>query len=387
MKGDTIIMISQRLRFSVIFFSILLLSACAVGAVDFGGNWNKLHDILTDTLTLMDEQKTLPEKSWIPFKKDQTDVREKINALMDDAVGILNISEASEIKADIGKHRRTITELHRRVSELHTRKMMAPRDVEKWKIWESDVADYEKKIEAINRRISENEAAVDRLKDTLIEKVREIGIELDPDQADTLIYGVTGDDDIEMISVFDNIKVITGKLKTLTADSGENVETARRYYGMHTVLLKTLLFLQQTYIDRVDTNYLVSLKSLESENRDLMENTRSLIRTSGGTHKKIYRTNLAAQQLTDRTITLYMRHLKSNRKRIDASKARIEKEYRIAENTYRTVSAAYALIELMQNADRFFNSLSALQIPDLLTFENREMKAEFKKLSSRLAAE
>jgi hypothetical protein len=69
---------------------------------------------------------------------------------------------------------------------------------------------------------------------------------------------------------------------------------------------------------------------------------------------------------------------------MNRSREKIFKEYQAAENTYLTVSTAYALIAMMREADNLYDSINELQIPDLLTFDNTAMKAEFKKLSGRM---
>jgi hypothetical protein len=153
---------------------------------------------------------------------------------------------------------------------------------------------------------------------------------------------------------------------------------------MHVVLLKTLLFLQGTYIERIEKDHLPALQSIAEENQALMAQTEALLEDCAPQHREQYIANLEAQRLTDKTADLYMRYLRGNRERVETSRSKILKEYQVAENTYHTVSTAYALIAVMRSADRFFNALSALQTPDLLTFDNREMREEFRKLTSKM---
>ncbi len=349
--------------------------------------WDRLHSELEKALELINTQRKAPDSSWIPFKTDKASIEDDIEGLLDEAISVLNVSDLSRIKGQIREAQTQIRKFRKRISRLQTQKLMAPEEVADWKVWKKDVADYETRIADYRKAIADNEARIETLKAEFIEKVATTGVKLDPDQIDTLIYSITGDDDVEMISVFNNVKLLTTKLKDLTRDSRENIETARRYYGMHVVLLKTLLYLQGTYIARIDSDYLPALQAIESDNAELMENTKDLLADSEPRHRGQYEANLAAQELTDKTVKLYMRYLAANRERVIASRSQIEREYEIAENTYHTVSTAYALIEVMRTADQFFDSLSALQVPDLLTFDNREMKEEFKKLTSKMAEE
>jgi len=102
-------------------------------------------------------------------------------------------------------------------------------------------------------------------------------------------------------------------------------------------------------------------------------------------HRGVYKANLHAQELTEKTAMLYGKYLRKNRDRIKRSESEIEKEYRVAENTYDTVSTAYTLASMMKKSDSFYRALAPLQIPDLLKFKNKEMKMEFQKLTQKMS--
>ena len=236
----------------IITACIIAATASAESANSITDHWGKLHAKLNDTLTFLAEKQTLPESTWNPFEEDKHSLDKKINALLDEAVKILNISDLSTIKQQINECQTDITAYKDIIAELRTKKMMAPKDTATWKIWKNDVEDYENKIDVYTENISAQEQAIAELKIRLKEQFSKQGIILDSEQLDTLIYSVTGDDDIEIISVYNNIKTITAKLRDLTAESGENIETAKRYYGMHALLLKILINLQQSYVERCE---------------------------------------------------------------------------------------------------------------------------------------
>ncbi len=118
-----------------------------------------------------------------------------------------------------------------------------------------------------------------------------------------------------------------------------------------------------------------------------MQTTHSLLNASEPQHQKMYKANLEAQQLTNQAVGLYRQYLTKNKNRMKQAVNKIYKEYQVAENTYLTVSTAYALIAMMREADNLYNSISELQVPDLLVFDNNALKAEFKKLSDTMGTE
>jgi len=365
---------------------LYITSVNASFAATINDKWNKLHSLLDATLVNLDEQRKLPDSTWIPLKKNKKTVQKKIDSLIDEAISILNISDLSETKSKITEILEAIKEYQSTISQLQTEKMMAPKDVEDWKLWKKDEKDFEEMIESYEKKIVKKENEIEGLKIDFQEKIRRIGIDLDSDQVDMLVYSVTGDDDVKIISVFNNVKIITNKLKELSVTSNENIESARRYYGMHTVLLKVLLHLQESYNNKVEDEYLPKLDKISRDNKKLTQETKRLLKDSDKQYRSLYKSNLEAQELTEKTISFYKKHLIKNAKRMTKSRNKSEKEYRIAENTYNTVSTAYSLITLMRNTDKFFNSLNDLQIPNLLKFENNEMKEEFKKLSAEINA-
>lgn len=372
--------------FAVLFFILYIFFASSLSASSINDKWDKLHSLLDTTLVKLDEQRELPNSTWRPLKKDKKKVQKGIDGLLDEAIEILNISDLSETKNNISNYQDQIKEYQAIISQLETEKMMAPKDIPSWKLWKKDVEDFEEMIQSYEKRIIKKEGEIEKSKIEFQQKIRQIGIELDSDQVDMLLYSVTGDDDVKIISVFNNVKVITNKLKELSIKSNENLESARRYYGMHTVLLKVLLHLQDSYNDKVENEYLPKLEKISRDNKNLTQETRQLLKESGEQYSHLYKSNLEAQELTEKTISFYKNHLIKNVIRMNESRKKSEKEYKIAENTYNTVSTAYSLVTLMRNTDNFFNSLNDLQIPELLKFENNEMKDEFKKLSAKINA-
>ena len=374
----------KKLLPAVLFF-LACLPAPGLCSTTLSDRWGEIHDNLESILELIDDRKDAPDWSLIPFRQTQKTIRGDMEDLIDEVISHLGVTDFSELKQDINECRGRITSLNKKIATLKAERLLAPESVSSWKIFTKDMEDYDEDIRDYEEKVRANEAAIAENKSILLDKLHESGIDIDQEQLDVLVFSVTGDDDLELISVFHNVKIITGKLRDLTFESNENIDTAKKYYGMHTVLLKILLVLQGHYLDKVETAYLPTIDSIIQENRELMARTRELLGSAPAEHKPMYRANLEAQQLTDKTAELYKRYLRSNMKRVGASIASIQKEYQVAENTYNTVNTAYALISVMAASDQFFQALSELQVPDLLRFENADMRNEFMKLTQVLS--
>jgi hypothetical protein len=346
-------------------------------------NWEKIVSKVNDILVLAKEKENAPSSTW--FGNDKDDIAEDMNNLLDETIGLLNVSGAIEIKKEIKEKQGNIQLLNAEITELNSKKLMAPTNKEDWKVWQTTTSEYESKIIECKNKKQENENRISELKQQILDSLRNIGINATKDEIDTLVYSITGDDDVELITVFNNIKAITIKLKNMIIESGENIETAKRYYGIHLILLKVLLRLQGHYLDNVQYKYIPKIDSIILENDKLINETQKLMLSASQAHKDIYNSNLRAQELTADTAKLYKKFLAMNKARILRSQEQIFREYEVAKNTYDTVSTAHGLIILMRKTDSFYNSLVSLQVPELINFKNDEMKNEFQKLTSQMA--
>ena len=57
-------------------------------------------------------------------------------------------------------------------------------------------------------------------------------------------------------SIFDNAKRFAAELERLTNETGEDLEAAKKYYGVYLMLLKTVSRLQEKFVENVDNEYL-----------------------------------------------------------------------------------------------------------------------------------
>ncbi|WP_432735888.1 hypothetical protein [Maridesulfovibrio sp. FT414] len=369
-------------RFVLVFVLVLMVASPASAALE--DLWGDVHPLLHNAVAALDKRVDVPDSDWNPLKDDKKSLDRQINKLLDECIEVLGISEMSETKLAIQDLQDDSRRCSEKIAELKTARLAAPRTVEKWEVWKKDAASIDAEIADLEQRRKDNEQRVEKLIDQLLEDMRRIGMKVDREQVETLVYSVTGADDIQLMSVFNNVKLITVELQRLTSEANENIEMAKRYYGMHTLLLRILLNLYQHYEDRITDVYMVRIGEIIKKQQDLIKKTQSMIETEPAKYTMIYKTNLIAQGLTVRTARLYGDYLEKNRRRIAKLKAGVQDEYNVALNTYETVQGAHSLISLMRNANNMLDRLSELQTPELIVFQNTEMKNEFKKLTGMI---
>jgi hypothetical protein len=340
--------------------------------------WQEITPKLDEVLVLQDARQALPESAW--FVPDQSSAQTEINQLLNEAADILGMHQTQNIRDRIRDHETEIKQLQTDIEQLQREKIAAPSD----SMWKRTVSGYNKKISKLKTSISQHQEQIEELKQEYRLALNEIGLELSAQQLDFLLTTVVGDQVIEMSIAFDNVKVLTEKLEHLTDESQENIVTARKYYGMYTVLLKILDTLYQQAIDSIDQQYLPKIVDIVEKTESLMDKTQDI--KTNQTGKKIIRANLAAQKLTIKAAKMYQRYLMMQRKDIVKAQTKLQSDLTIANNTYQTVQLSGELAGMMRSGRKLFDKLLNMQIPTLRTYQNHALQSEFSHLTKQLSA-
>ena len=342
--------------------------------------WDQVVPTLDKVLTLEKEQETLPESAW--FSKEKSDNQSEINQLLDESVSILSISHTADTRQRIGALEEKIIELKQKISQYREAQISAPIR----STWKTTVADYDAKIQQLTELINHYHQEIAKLKLQFAEELSDNGLSITPEQLEVLLSSVVGNDIIQSSIVYDNVKQISQQLMTLAIDSGEDIDISQRYYGMYTVLLKTLLHMQQTFVSNIDTKYLPKIEHIRVDVQSLNITTRNLLRGEKDKTRRGYlRANLEAQKLTLQTAKLYKQHLIKQHRKIVVARNKTAVDLQIAQITYKTVRVSGELVNLLRTSQKSFDLLLSLQVPDLLVFKNLQMKQEFDKLTQQLA--
>jgi len=335
--------------------------------------WEQLQSPMDEVLVLKERNRSLPESAW--FGADQESNREAIAALLD---------RSAQILVGDNRHRRRMTEIEiamadnrRAIAELKTKRLAAPSD----SLWRSTVEDLNEEIGEREQVLDEQLRALAGVRSEFAAQLKAQGLAIDAEGLDFLLSTVVGDDVLDMAQAFLQVRRLTGQLETLTAESGEDLPIARRYYGMYTVLLGSLEHMHLQLLDAVDNRYLPQIQSIRERARELRRDTRRLMVEAPS---PVLKANLEAQALTLDAAKRYADYLKDQRRQVAASSERLSRDLAVAENTYETVKVSGDLLALMQDSQRLLTTLFKLQVPPLRSFENLAMKREFNRLTEQL---
>ncbi|WP_143742012.1 hypothetical protein [Thiorhodovibrio frisius] len=345
----------------------------------FADLWSEVLPPIEDTLTLQEAQRDLPEQAW--FARDQRDVEKDINALLDQAVAALSLSPLQNERAEIASIRDEIEKSREKIAEYRRDRVAAPTQ----SMVKRTREDYDQLINAEQQAIEDSQARLRQIQHDFAERLREIGLELTDEQVEFLLATVVGDTMIDLGIVFDNVKIITVELERLVRESGEDLTSARRYYGLYVVLLRALKQMHLEVEQRIETEYIPQIDRIRQRAQELSKETRELLRTQPE-RAPVLQANLEAQQMTISAAGRYRDYLAEQARQVRRAREALEQDIRTAWNTYETVRVSGELVALVQSSQQLLDGLLNRQVPPLRPFENLEMKREFEKLTDQLRA-
>jgi hypothetical protein len=368
-----------------------LTPGIALAADDMHFDQPEAFATLKKAVGYFDEMDTLPEEAWI--SRDQASARSDMDEMIEEAMQALDVPQLSTLRSTYRQVEDKIRESRREISELKEKRILAP-DTEVSTLTRftptdtlreftaSTRGDYDLLIAAHENNITAYQGELTTLEGKLAARLEEIGITLTPDQVQVWLSSVVGDDVLTMSVVFASIKSVAQQLAELTRDSGENLDYARRYYGMVVMLHRMIVTMQQDFITRVDDEVLPQLQGFADEAEATTRDARALIKQGGS--RESLENNIRANALTLKTINLYRSLVSEQRDRVKTSLTKSQRELAVATNTYRTVKLSAHVADLIRQGVKTFDTLAGLQVPVATSFENSAMREEFRKLTERM---
>ncbi len=348
----------------------------------FADIWEKVLNHLDDGLAVFDRIKTAPESVFIG--EDKQSLRADFNEILDDIILLLDDPGIREDRDRIESLRQKIEEIRAEIAGYREARITAPRK----SMVQTTKGGYDKRIRLAKLDIADHEKEIDTIHRQLIDRFRAIGLDLNLSQVTTLLSRVDSENIIQMSVVFDVLKKITKQLMELTRNSGEEVRTAKRYYGMHVVLMEMVIHMQNKYVGKINSDFLPRIDAITEKTVSLLQKTeRNIARESKPARRVIYQKNLQAQELTLRVARLYVDNLKKQRQKVLRAKERAMEDFRLANNTYETVEVSADLVNLLNNSGESFQTVMNLQVPEIIPFESLEMQQKYQELSRLIKKE
>lgn len=346
--------------------------------------FEKAHGALDDALEAFDTQEGLPEKKDLMFldimSRTKESEEEKIEGYLDAAAGALGISSISDRRNRISDIRSEIKATREELTVYQRKIISAP--IKSYNPLVVTESGYQKKIEAANEKILLLEETIDEEKIQLVQELQRIGMKLDAEKIDMLLESITGDEFVRVSIIFDNAKAFALELEKLTEQTGEDLEAAKKYYGVYLMLLKTVERLQNKFVENVDDVYYPKLEEFAEKAKQNIADAKKAI--NAGADATVLENNIGSNQLTFDAAQSYKQVLAQQKHQMMIANLECKKSILTAANTYKTVALSKDVASLLATSRRAFDSISNLAVPDLRPFENVKMREAFGKLTQEL---
>ena len=343
----------------------------------FARLWAGVMPTLEETLALEERQASLPENRW--FGEDQASNQAAIDELLDQAVALLSTSTTQDHRQRIRALQQQITQARQDIADYRRERVAAPAE----SLIKKTLADYDAAIAERQADIRRYEGELETVKRQFAVELRALGLELSDDQLDFMLTTVVGDNLIDLGILFDNVKVITGQLERLVEESGEDLQSARRYYGLYVILLKSLRQMHLQVELAIANSYIPRIDAIAQRAAELSTQTQALLKQNPD-RQAILQANLDAQRLTLEAAEIYRQYLDEQGRQITAARVALETDIATAWNTYETVRVSGELVGIVKASRKLLDGLISRQVPALRPFRNLEMQREFEKLTEQL---
>ena len=341
--------------------------------------WDGVVGQLKEGTEYIDELKQAPDSAWIG--KDKEDIREDLNVLFDQIVKGLVGGDLMAYKEQMADLKAKIAQNNEDILSYREKRIGAPESSTLY----TTKSEYDKKIAdaKAENKILQNKMRI--IKKQLRQNFADIGVKLSDAQLDVLLTRVDGDDIIQISLMMDTLKYITQQILHLMQESKEELTQAKRYYGMHQVLLELVVYIQQKYIDKVNNVYLPKIDKIIDDSKNMMVLTQRLrANEEDAKRSEVYTHNLEAQALTLKVAQQYRKDLVRSRDRMIEAQKVARANLMLSKNTYETVSLSADLYDLISESQQMFAEVSKIQVPEIVPFQNLQIQQKYQELTNRL---
>jgi lipopolysaccharide export LptBFGC system permease protein LptF len=346
--------------------------------------FEKAHDALDEALKMFDDQDHLPGEEDLAFydflSRTKESQQKKIEVYLDEAAEALGISDISKRRENIAELRELISETRSELTVYQRKRISAPEST--YNPLTVTKSGYDKKIAAARKKIEDAEKEIQAEKARLVEQLNGIGMDLDADTVDILLESITGDEFVRVSIIFENAKQFAMELERLTTQTGEDLEAAKKYYGVYLMLLKTVERLQSKFVENVDNEYYPKLDLYAQQAQTNIKEAERAIRLGG--NEDVLMKNIENNRITYDAAMFYKQGLAHQKHQMMMANLECKKNILTAANTYKTAALSKDVATLMSTSRRAFESITSLSVPDLRPFENLKMKEAFGRLTQDL---
>lgn len=352
-----------------------------------GALWKKAYPKLMDGLEQYGkiEFGSLPVSSLLPFRETKPKCQEELAQILDQLLVVLGMCGAADIRGDIRKREEAIVSARRRIASIQRDMITASAESSQGPldgILSPSREHLQDDIENEKQKIARCTEQIAGLKQGFRDHLREIGVNVPDDQADSYLLDVEADI-VAMAAVIRNMALLTEQLQALVDQSREAHDETLRYYGCYVLLVLAVDRVENHFITRVDQELLPRISEIETKARGAITEAGTQIAGNGPIDI------LAGNIATNKTVIDCCKGLSEILTAQKRSIAQRNRETRImlaaASNTFKTAKNSGELAGLIGECRADFQALRDLRLPPLRAFQNIQLTEQMQQLSTRVS--
>jgi hypothetical protein len=368
--------------FLLSFFLSSVLPAAGESDPFFAKIWEKALPKLEKSLEVFDRRKDLPDSSF--FGEDKQSNTEKYEEMLDEVFAILIGSELQNARQEFNFLEMKIEQAGDEITVLLKERIGAPEET--WNPLKKTRKKIDEKIADLREDIEGLTARKTDLKRSMREALAKMGVKVEERQLDVLLSSVSGDDVMHLLLAADSIKKINQQILSLLQGGQGSVQSARKYTGVHMVLVDLYLHANLDVLERIGTEYIPRLEDIMKTARRLGEEARQMLAKAGRDEKnrQVLEANVKANERTVHTAELYRQYLRGQENALRGASEKLKRDYFVARNTYDTVKTGSDLISLIQVSMSTLEGVFGFVVPDLALVYDQELMKEFERITERI---
>lgn len=375
--------------FKILMIVVVLLgcASVSVGAENeddsiFAKMWSKAMPKLEQALELFERGETLPESKI--FGADKQSNNAKYEKLLNEVFDILLDSEFHASRGEYRSLEERIEKSEQKIAELRKERIGAPE--ESWIPFRQTRSKIDEEVDELKEDIARFRKEKEAIRSSMVAALSAMGVSVDGAKLDILLASVSGDDVIALLLAADSIKKINLQIVDLLRKGEGNIHMARKYTGVHMVLVDIYLHAHHDVLEKIASEYSPRLDSITSSAQLLKKQAEQMLAATprGGSQREVLETNVKANERTVQTASLYRDYLRTQQNKLRISAEKLTSDLSVARNTYQTVKTGGDLISLINISMRTLESVFGFVLPDLSTVYDQEVLKEFERITGQI---
>ncbi|HPR89833.1 MAG TPA: hypothetical protein PLD93_00200, partial [Synergistaceae bacterium] len=308
-------MITMKM-FKILMIVVVILgcASVSVGAENeddsiFAKMWSKAMPKLEQALELFERGETLPESKI--FGADKQSNNAKYEKLLNEVFDILLDSEFHASRGEYRSLEERIEKSEQKIAELRKERIGAPE--ESWIPFRQTRSKIDEEVDELKEDIARFRKEKEAIRSSMVAALSAMGVSVDGAKLDILLASVSGDDVIALLLAADSIKKINLQIVDLLRKGEGNIHMARKYTGVHMVLVDIYLHAHHDVLEKIASEYSPRLDSITSSAQLLKKQAEQMLAATprGGSQREVLETNVKANERTVQTASLYRDYLRT----------------------------------------------------------------------------